>query len=281
MFHMWSALALELLGKSSLASIHPTLVAEPTHTKSILAACGKAADDGLRSISGKQTYERLGFLTKEFDERTRKNCSLMADRRNAELHSGVSPTTRLRPEAWVPDFWRAASVILRIQDRSLEDWTGPQEAERVDRILADRTQVLVESVRARIARCKAEFNKRLPAQDFSRKLFIDQINKTVLTVDAVAKQGLHDGSSRVECPACGCLGWLFGTELDVAPGDLDYDGGMPFMYATVTYGSEAFLCGACGLRLDGQEELRIGEVAEEFEREEERDVEYDDPYQDE
>src|SRR5690606_14137761 len=112
LFHMWAALALELLGKSALAHVHPTLVADPTKFNSLLAACGRLDTDDVRSIAAKTVYERLRVLSKSYDQRAADFCMLMANRRNEELHSGSSPTTDLKPDAWVPEFWRIAEIIL-------------------------------------------------------------------------------------------------------------------------------------------------------------------------
>jgi len=57
-FHMWAALALELLGKSTLAAVHPALIADPTKIESLLYACGRQVSDEVRSITAKTIYER-------------------------------------------------------------------------------------------------------------------------------------------------------------------------------------------------------------------------------
>ena len=40
-YQLWAALALELLGKSTLAWVSPTLVADPQCVESLFAACGR------------------------------------------------------------------------------------------------------------------------------------------------------------------------------------------------------------------------------------------------
>lgn len=279
MFHMWAALAMELLAKTALSSIHPSLIADPQHPRSLLAACGLGSEDNLRSISAKTTYERLGLVSARFDDRVKRICSGMAERRNAELHSGLSPVRHLRPQSWVPDYWQCAQIILGIQGKSLTDWAGPTEADSIERILADRTKVLAEAVLSRIATCREDFERQLPADEFEEKLFRRRAS-SARTLESMRLDSIFDGKIEHKCPACSSDGLLFGTEVSTELGDTEWDGDTHQQIVTVEYGSERFICDACGLSLSGQEELDIGDVLTEFETEEYRDVEYDE-YQDE
>jgi hypothetical protein len=116
-FHLWAALALELLAKAALARIHPVLVADPTDFNSMLVACRVKASDKTRSILARTAFERLMQVSTEFDERARRFCMLMSNRRNEELHSGASPTVDLDPRAWVPEYWRVSEIMLRLAGR--------------------------------------------------------------------------------------------------------------------------------------------------------------------
>lgn len=59
-FHLWASVALELLGKATLSHIHPPLVADPTHFKSILAASGHTAISiTVRSITVMTVFREL------------------------------------------------------------------------------------------------------------------------------------------------------------------------------------------------------------------------------
>jgi hypothetical protein len=50
------------------------------------------------------------------------------------------------------------------------------------------------------------------------------------------------------------------------------------MTVRVHFAPLAFRCGVCNLKLDGHEELVLVGMGDEFDVEEEREVEYDDPY---
>ena len=87
-FQLWAALALELLGKSTLAAIHPALIADPGNVASMFAACGRPISTTAKTIPAKTVFARLRHLDKKFDDKTETFCNAIAMRRNAELHSG-------------------------------------------------------------------------------------------------------------------------------------------------------------------------------------------------
>ena len=105
-------MALELLGKSALAAIHPALIADPQNVDSIFAACGHPISTTVKTIPAKTVFARLKHLDKKFDDKTEKFCNAMAERRNAELHSGEAPFAAFLPDAWVPKYWETCSTIL-------------------------------------------------------------------------------------------------------------------------------------------------------------------------
>jgi hypothetical protein len=116
-YQLWASLALELLGKSALAKVHPTLIADPTHFQSLFAACGVHLSPDVKTISAKTLFERLSHLIRDFDTRTHKICEQMATRRNADLHSGEAPFAAMSPEAWEKGFWYAAHLFVEDHDR--------------------------------------------------------------------------------------------------------------------------------------------------------------------
>ena len=56
-YQLWSSLALELLGKAALASIHPSLVADPTHCK---IACLGVEDDVADECAVEEVFQAKG-----------------------------------------------------------------------------------------------------------------------------------------------------------------------------------------------------------------------------
>lgn len=104
---LWAANALELLAKSTLAKIHPALVAAPQNDKSLLAACGVAAQSGFknyRTINAKTAYTRIHRLSGSNSTFDHEFCSDIAERRSAELHSGETPYLDMKLDDWLPQY---------------------------------------------------------------------------------------------------------------------------------------------------------------------------------
>ena len=60
-YQLWASLALELLAKFSLSSIHPSLIADPTHQNSIFAACCVKSSSDIKTIPAK-TLSQINFV---------------------------------------------------------------------------------------------------------------------------------------------------------------------------------------------------------------------------
>lgn len=281
-YHLWAALSIELLGKAALAHVHPSLVADPSDIKSLLHACGVKDPPDKKSITAKTVYERLSQLSVDFDEKLKRECMFMANRRNAELHSGESPVADLDLRAWVPSFWRAAKVILAIQNKSLEAWVGSEEAGRVEIFLDDLSQFTSQAVAARIARRAAEFTRKYPIGSNERHDVIAQSQARPVPRSIIWSS---DESDETICPSCGSKAWLLGFESDEEVIDFTYgDSSDPFgsveAWETVRkyYSVDAFRCVECGLTLEGRDELSATDLASEFTRDEEREPDYEPDY---
>lgn len=279
-FHLWAAIALEVLGKASLAHIHPVLVADPSHLPSLLTAVGRPTGTNVKSITAKTVFERLRLEITPFDERMERECMLMANRRNAELHSGETPATGLDQRSWVPQFWRAAEVLITHQARTIEDWVGQEEGQRVREILRDAAELLRQTVLGRIERRRREMDTRFPPGSQER-------------VDAAARANARPAPARVveaadaveevECPACGMKAWLLGSvaheEVTHVEADPDAEWGpMYFEMVETTYDVEEFRCAECSLRVEGRDEVAVAGLPADFTREDEREPDYEPDY---
>lgn len=279
LFHTWAALSLEILGKSVLAHIHPVLVADPRRFQHLLAACGKLDTDDVRSIMAKTVYERLRTLSTQYDKRSEDFCMLMANRRNGELHSGSSPTTDLPPDAWVPDFWRVSQIILNVRGATLDDWVGEVEASSAAKLIADATKLLEETVAARIRRHAAEFERRYPQGSLERRHAVDGATSAYWPTAMREQTRQYDSHDKHECSACHCQGWLFGYELGQHRTEPEYDAENGWVQLVDTeYGSEAFVCPVCDLRVTGRQELDFAGFPETFARTEPAEPDYEPDY---
>ena len=276
-FHIWASMGLELLGKAALSHVHPALVADPNHFNSLLAACGGSTGTGRRSVTAKTVFERLRSISTAFDERMSRECMVMADRRNAELHSGESPLVGLDPRNWVPAFWKAASVLVATQEKTLEDWLGPDEAARVAAILLDTAEVHRQTVLARIARRAAEFALRSPAG--TQQLQHAEQRARIRPAPPASSEAAYN---MVTCPGCGLDVWALGYEADRELIDEQYDEDEYYYHYLqiwrVFYGIETLACPECELVLEGREEIEIAEVDADFDEEREEEPDLDEEY---
>lgn len=279
-YHLWAAIALEVLGKAALAHLHPTLVADPSHLPSLLTAAGRPTGTNHKSIPAKTVFERLKSAVDAFDERMERECLLMANRRNAELHSGETPVTGLDPRSWVPQFWRAVDVLVASQARTLDDWLGNDEGQRVREILRDAAELLRQTVLGRIERRRREMDLRFPPGSQERSDAEARSNARPIpprfseAADAVEEQA---------CPACGMKGWMLGSVADeeVQTVEADSDPEWGPMYSEVvitTYDVEEFRCPECGLRVEGRDEVAVAGLPADFVREDEREPDYEPEY---
>lgn len=279
LFHTWAALSLELLGKAALAKVHPVLVADPNKFTNLLVACGRSSTDDVKSIGAKTVYERLGLLSNRFDKRAMTFCQLMANRRNEELHSGLSSTTGLKPEAWVPEFWRVAQIILEIRNESLEDWVGFEEATSALKLIQNSSKVLEEAVLARIRRCKAAYEESYPEDSLARRQVLAESARTYWPAAMHTQVQAFDGYDKQKCPACGAAGWIFGSEAGKHRGEQEWDEEAGWLqWEHTAFNTEEFGCGFCGLRLAGRQELDIAALPEEFTKSELAEADYEEEY---
>jgi hypothetical protein len=281
-YQLWASLAIELLGKAALAKVHPALVADPTHSQSLFAACGRQLSPDIKTITAKTLFERLGHIDKAFDSRHQNFCAQLALRRNAELHSGESPFSGMSPEAWEKAFWGAIETVLGMQDESLESWLGAEDSKAPAKIIEQAKEALGWAVKDRISKCKENFEKQY--QDPARRETIIEESKRLTWNDSY-----WDGHSRADCPACGSLGFLGGTSWDEVviasdPGSSHFDddgewfGDFPTETVEKVFSAEAFECPICHLKFYGINEISAAGLPDEFSEIEKREREFSDDY---
>jgi hypothetical protein len=123
-YQLWASLALELVGKAALALIHPCLVAHPNSKVSLFAAAGMSISPDIKTIAATTLFDRLTHVSKRFDENTKKFCTHMSEKRNAELHSGEAPFDGVVAASWEGRYWHTAEIILEVGDGSIEALRG-------------------------------------------------------------------------------------------------------------------------------------------------------------
>lgn len=276
-YQLWASLALELLAKSSLSSIHPALVADPTHYQSLFSACGHPLSPDVKTITAKTLFERLSHVSKDFDKRIQKFCEQQALRRNSEIHSGESPFSGMSPDAWEAKFWHAAHTLLDIQGKELEQWLGADEAQAPRQLLVDARKALTMMVETRIAHASEDFESSCKNEKKREELI--EASKSIKPWGHFDRFDYAvDNYALCECPACKGMGVIGGTQYDEEVSE-EQDQDDPFTeYVDITYATEEFVCLVCGLHLHGAQEINVSSLPDEFYETEEREREFEPDY---
>ncbi|MGH3302034.1 MAG: hypothetical protein ACRDOK_10205 [Streptosporangiaceae bacterium] len=169
-----------------------------------------------------------------------------ANARNEYLHGSSIGFMTVPPEAWWPQYWALAAILVAALDRELEDLVGLDRVPTVEDYLnqntknvEDRAETLVTRARQRLAQYKAG---TLPAR---------------IQMEWRANPDLTAGLAHREpasCPACGETGTLEGedsSDTDYESGETEY--GEEIAWATIHVPAAYFSCPNCHLVLDGYE----------------------------
>jgi hypothetical protein len=267
-FQLWAAITLELLGKATLARIHPALVVNPDKFEYLLVACGHTQSSDYKTIMATTLFERCRRVVKDFDKVTEEFCVKLANRRNADLHSGEIPFTGISIQTWQPKYWQVIRLLLNAQGKTLPDYIGAKEAAAAEEIIKNASAALAAAIEGRIRRHHALFEEMHPARSQ------EQVREHA-RVAVSARIG--SGATVVSCPACNSPGILAGRvehEDEIGPDDDE-----PWlMEVRRFYGSETFECIVCGLKLSGIAEITPTDVPVEFENVEFEEIDYEPEY---
>ncbi len=274
-YQLWASLALELLGKTSLARIHPSLIVNPQDKISLFAASGVNLGTDIKTIGTHTLYDRLRHVAKGFDESVKKFCDDISQRRNAELHSGEVPFKEMKLHAWEGRYWHAAQLILNLMGSSLEEWLGADQAKAPKEILAHAKQALIDAALVRVEQAKTQFLER-------KKKEREDALASSWTKESYHYQGLFrlvaDEEWGAACPACGGKAFMAGIQVEeVVSEDTDSEYGME---ETVDkhYVAEEFRCPVCDLHLASQDEIEAAGLEIEHIETEVRERRYEEEY---
>lgn len=274
-YQLWASLALELLGKSALASHHPSLIADPTHYQSMFAASGINLSTDVKTITAKTLYLRLWHLIPRFDEKNKDFCDQISLRRNSELHSGATPFNAMSLEAWEGLYWYACETILSHMNSDLDSWLGASDSTAPKAILEESKSARQQSVRLRVERHREQF--------LSRK----KVDREAALHDSDQKEHFHyrnlftgypDAEWPHKCPSCDGKAYLAGMQVGEEVIDTQPDEYAMWETVEKELYAEQFRCPVCGLSLEGTEELESGEIDIYHTLTDEREMEFEPDY---
>jgi hypothetical protein len=252
-FGLWCSFGLELLARSALASISPTLLADPDNEqKHLLYALNRGAENNPKSLAANRVFALCKRLFPAFTQDDFNASLALTNRRNEELHSGADAFGEYKPTQWLGGYYRACRALADSMGESLVTLFGKEEAEVAAEMLRTDQEGVMQRVKSAISAHRTVFmDKPEP----------ERLALTVAAVDGGKKLSVQQ-HHRVTCPACECVatvrGTLFGKE------QVTHDDGEIVVRQSVS--PTAFSCGACGLELKGYAELEVGNLGGHYTR---------------
>lgn len=253
-FGLWCSLGLEVLARSALASISPTLLAEHDRDhKHLLHALGRGSERTPRkSIGAAQVFALCLDQFPAFSKDDLTASLALVNRRNEELHSGAAAFEAYPPKHWLAGFYKACQSLSEAMGESLTSLFGNEEATVAADTLTENRNDTKQRVQSRISSHRAVFQaKSEPEQSHAQE-----------EAEKLGESLSHQAHHRVTCPACGCVstvqGKAFGKE-HVADADAE-------IVVRQAVAPTRFSCSACGLKLDGYAELEAAELGGHYTR---------------
>ena len=254
LFPLLASFALELLGKSALAKIHPVLIADPRgEGNNVLYAFG-VPTKAPHTIVAKSVFSRLTQLVPAFTQEDEDACLLLAERRNRELHTGLFAYHGYKSGEWLDDFYRVAKLLCDFIGRDVSELLGPQRGAEADEAAKQGREKAETKVFKAIAEAKARFKALRPTE-------VQERNKAVSVLSSWHYEAGQ--TYRVtECPACGKHALLAVRVVAERPAEIDAD----TIYQTDVLSPRALRCPVCDLELQGTAELRVVKLADQITR---------------
>lgn len=243
---LWYALALELLARSALTSIHPVLNADPEEEGAhILYAFGFQTKPP-KSIPIHAVFSRLEKIDNEFRPH-RQICNMMIQGRNQELHTGESILSTWKEAEWLASYFAASEFLCRFQGKTLKDYLGKDITEQAHRLISMKLEEQKSKVKDRIAAHKRVFEDK------------SETEKTELKALATKSTLFR---KEVSCPACQSPAAIDGEFMSETKPFFDGEN----FCTKATYLASSVKCSACGLKLNSIDEIHIAEISPRFTR---------------
>lgn len=183
-FGTYCAFGLELLARAALASFSPVLLAEPRSTESMLYALSlKDVGGKQRSITTNSVISLCGEIIPDFNKDMQHIASIMAERRNEELHSGGGGFAEYNMDKWISGFYQACQVLGKTVNETLESLFGSEAAKEAFEIIQQDTDKIKKTVLEKINACKKAFEEDLIAKPEEISALIDASKKKYIRKD--------------------------------------------------------------------------------------------------
>jgi hypothetical protein len=254
LFGLVCSLGLELLARAAIASVSPTLLAEPDKDhKFLLHALNRGAERITpHSIASFQVFNLCRTLFDEFSKEDLTAALALTNRRNEELHSGAAAFDEYPARLWLPGFYRVCRSLTGVLGESLESLFGVDEARIAGEILGETDKEVKQKVLSLIAAHRKVFDGKSGGEKTT----------AAATAKTEADQLAHLRHHRVVCPACKSTATVQGEAF--GPEHVSHDDGDIVVRTAVS--PRSFSCSACGLKLEGYAELDAAELGGQYTR---------------
>lgn len=253
-FGLWCAMGLELLARSAVAKVSPTLLADPDkEQQNLLHALNLGSSKSQRkSISTIQAISLCQTLITEFTEAEYKIASAIVNRRNEELHSGTVAFGEYPTQQWISGFYKCCKILCEFQGESLNSLFGEDIQKEAEVILAEVAEEVIGKTKSLIAAHKKVFESKEEQEQTRLK---EEAQKSG---DKLSSRGYH----RIICPACGCtasiIGEVYGKD------NIEHGDGEIIVRQSIL--PTKFNCIACELKLNGYNSLSAAGVGNHYTR---------------
>jgi hypothetical protein len=253
-FGLWCAMGLELLARSAVSHISPTLLAEPDrdHQNLLHALNLGSGKSQKKSIGTIQVISLCQTLITNFTDSEFKVASAIVNRRNEELHTGAAAFVEYPTQQWIAGFYKCCKILSEFQGENLNTLFGDDIQKEAELILVEIEEEVIGKTRGLIsAHNKVFANKDAELQETLRNTAHENGEK-------LAFRGYH----RVTCPACQCVSTVIGEPY----GKDTIENTNNEIIVRQSILPTKFNCTACELKLNGYNSLSAAGIANHYTR---------------
>jgi hypothetical protein len=253
-FGLWCAMGLELLARSAVSKVSPTLLAEPDreHQNLLHALNLGSLKSQRKSIVTIQVLSLCQTLIVEFTDSEFKVASAIINRRNEELHSGSVAFAEYPTQQWISGFYKCCKILSEFQGESLNSLFGEELQKEAELILAEVAEEILGKTKAAIAAHKKVFDNKEEKESIRLKEAAQKSS------DKLASKGHH----RIPCPSCGCTATILGEPF--GKDNIEHRDGEIIVRQSIL--PTKFACLACELKLNGYNALSAAGIGNHYTR---------------
>ncbi|MCM4153537.1 hypothetical protein DHD05_18235 [Arenibacter sp. N53] len=253
-FGLWCAMGLELLARSAVSHVSPTLLAEPDRDhQHLLHALGLGSVKSPRkSLATINILSLCKTLITDFTDANFKIASAIINRRNEEVHSGAAAFEEYPTQQWIAGFYKCCKILCEFQGESLNSLFGQDIQKEAELILADIEEEVIGKTQNQIAAHRRVFNGKNKEKKEELK---DLANKNGYILS-------YKGYHKVICPSCNCTATVFGKPF----GKQNVVNNEDEIIVRQSILPTKFNCIACELKLDGYSSLNAAGIANHYTR---------------